>query len=550
MRGGFVACLGGEPHLVERAAERLRWHRGAPATHRAGRLTIACLSDPQQGPFVETRGGAARLVHGASPAPLAELRRTATRYAALEWDGTTLKAGRDALGLAPLFYRRLPNALWLATEVGPLAALETPRADLEALSAQAGFVPFAGRTGWCDIYRVGPGEELAVAARDLRVETSGRWDPADVFGRFRGSHGEALAEFRDRLACATADCFEPGTGILLSGGLDSGAVAVTAAAQGLGQPHLVHVHFPIAPQTDERRFAAAVAERIAAPLHLVVGCVSAWDVDAELDLLSIPYNRFPYGIEDAALTHLAAAGVGVALDGHDGDGVLGPPGVEWGELLVKRDFTRFATLGRAYGARRALRGCASAFIPAEMRPPRWRRATYMQGVAPYFTGALRDQILHDDIFRWRWPSKAWLARQMRPLSPRATVQLECKELEAARHGIDLRHPFADRALVEFMISLPCAIKSDPGRTKAFLRDALADGIPALLDQRPKSDYRAIVRQRVDTLHCVERIRVSGVRLPGIDYARLFADAERRPELFPLFLVVNLTRVHAFAQRAA
>jgi hypothetical protein len=166
MRGGFVACLGGEPHLVERAAERLRWHRGAPATHRAGRLTIACLSDPQQGPFVETRGGAARLVHGASPAPLAELRRTATRYAALEWDGTTLKAGRDALGLAPLFYRRLPNALWLATEVGPLAALETPRADLEALSAQAGFVPFAGRTGWCDIYRVGPGEELAVAARD------------------------------------------------------------------------------------------------------------------------------------------------------------------------------------------------------------------------------------------------------------------------------------------------------------------------------------------------------------------------------------------------
>ena len=550
MRGGFVACLGGDPHLVERAAEGLRWHRGSPATHRAGSLTIACLSDPQQGPFVEARAGTARLVHGASPAPLAELRRTATRYAAIEWDGRTLRAVRDALGQAPLFYRLLPNALWLATEVGPLAALQTPKADPEALSAQAAFVPLDGRTGWCGIYRVGPGEELTAAAADLRRETKSTWDPADLFGRFRGSRDEALAEFRDRLGRATHQCFEAGTGILLSGGLDSGAVAVTAPVQAQGQPHLVHVHFPTVPQTDERRFAAAIAQRIAAPLHLVAGRVSAWDIDAELDLLSIPYNRFPYGIEDAALAHLAGAGVGVALDGHDGDGVLGPRGVEWGEVLLQRDFARFAAFGRAYGARRALRGCASAFLPTAMRPPGWRRPTYMQGVASYFTGALREQILRDDIFRWRWPSKAWLARQLQPLSPRATVALEYKELEAARHGIDLRHPFADRALVEFMISLPCAIKSDPGRAKAFMEDALAGRFPALLDQRPKSDYRAIVRQRVDTPRCVERIRTSGVRLPGIDYARLFADADRQPELFPLFLIVNLARVHAFAQRSA
>ena len=546
MRGGFVACLGGEPRQVERAAEGLRWHRGAPLVHRAGQLVIASLCDPQQGPFVETRGSSALLVHGAPPAPLADLRRSASRYAAIEWDGTTLKAARDALGLAPLFYRRLQDAFWLATEVGPLVALAPAQPDPEALSAQAGFVPQVARTGFSGIFRVVPGEEIAVAAAGLRVETRRTWDPAALAGRFRGSRDEALGQFRDRLARATTECFEPGTGILLSGGLDSGAVAVTAPAA----PYLVHVHFDSAPQTDERRFAGAIAERIAAPLHLVPGCVQAWDVDAELDLLGIPDNRFPYGIEDAAFAHLAAAGVGVALDGHDGDGVLGPSGAEWGTLLLQRDFARFAALGRAYGARRALHGCASAFLPAALRPPRWRRATYMQGVAPFFTGALRERILRDDIFRWRWPAQAWLARQLQPLSPRATVALESKELEAARHGIDLRHPFADRALVELMVSLPCAIKSDPGRTKAFLQDALAGRFPALLQQRPKSDYRAIVRQRVDTPRCMERIRASGLRLPGIDYQRLFAEADSRPELLPLFLVVNLTRVHAFAQRTA
>lgn len=37
-----------------------------------------------------------------------------------------------------------------------------------------------------------------------------------------------------------------------------------------------------------------------------------------------------------------------------------------------------------------------------------------------------------------------------------------------------------------------------------------------------------------------------VRLPGVDYRRLSAS---RPEDIPLFLLVNLARVHEFARRA-
>jgi asparagine synthase (glutamine-hydrolysing) len=549
MRGGFVACLGAGPHLVERAAERLRWHRGEPVSHRVGDLTIACLVDPQQGPFAETGARTARLVHGATPSPLDELRRSATRFAAIEWDGTTLHAGRDALGLAPLFYRRLPDSLWLATEVAPLMDLHAPTPDVEALSALAGFVPIDDRTGWRGIHRVLPGGALAFSANDHSVHAAEAWNPAPLIGQYRGTRADALAEFRERFATATRACFEAGCGITLSGGLDSGAVALTASTQCGGLPHLVHVQFASLPGTDERRFAAAVAERVGATLHTVAGCVSPWDVDAELELLSIPYNRFPYGIEEAALGHFAAAGITVALDGHDGDGVLGPRGVEWGELLLAHEFTRLAGYWRGYGTRRALRGFASDFVPAAIRPPGWRHATYMQSVARYLTNPLRAQTLRDDIFRWRWPSTAWRARQLRPLLPRSTVSLECKELEAARHGVDLRHPFADRALVEFLISLPCAIKSDPGQAKALMQDALADLYPPTLEQRPKSDYRPVVSRRVDTHRWLERIRTSTLRLPGIDYAQLLADAEHRIERIPLFLVVNLARVHEFVRRA-
>ncbi|HZY03030.1 MAG TPA: asparagine synthase C-terminal domain-containing protein, partial [Anaeromyxobacteraceae bacterium] len=263
----------------------------------------------------------------------------------------------------------------------------------------------------------------------------------------------------------------------------------------------------------------------------------------------IPYNWFPYGIDQPALGHLAAEGIAVALDGHDGDGVLGPRGVEWGELLLEGELGAVASYCRAYGLRRALRGSAASFVPPWLRPPGLRRPTYMQSVATYFREPLRAQILRDDILRWRWPSAGWRVRQLQPLLPRATVAMEQKELEAASHGIDLRHPFADRALVDFLVSLPCAIKGDPGRTKPVLRAALQGLFPPLLDQRPKSDYQAVVRRRVDAARCVEGIRTSNVRLPNVDYRRLFEGASR-PEAIPLFLLVNLARVHEFARRAA
>ena len=550
MRGGFVACLSARPQQVERVADRLRWHRGRAVHHSCDGLEIASLVDAAEGPVVETRAGVTRLVHGEAPAPLAQLERTATRFAGFEWDGRTLRASRDALGLAPLFYRRLSGAVWLATEVAPLVSLQTPILDLEALSARAAFVPLDDRTGWQDIHRVLPGGAIEIGTSDLGIATSRYWGPARLLGSYRGSREEGLAEFRERFSLAVKSCVEARSGILLSGGLDSGAVAVMTPASGRGPPHLVHGHFAGLPETHEEEFAAALADKVGAPLHTVAGDVSPWDVGAELDLFGIPYNWFPYGLDEPALGHLAAEGIAVALDGHDGDGVLGLRGGEWGELILEGELGTLASFCRAYGLRRALRGSASAFVPPWCRPPALRARTYMQSVASYFRGPLRARIVRDDVFRWRWPSAGWRVRQLQPLLPRSTVALEQKELQAARYGIDLRHPFADRALVDFLISLPCAIKCDPGRAKPLLLDALEGMIPAVLHQRPKSDYQAVIRRRVDAARCVEGIRASKIQLPDIDYRRLFDDAARDPQAIPLFLLVNLARVHEFARRAA
>ena len=53
-------------------------------------------------------------------------------------------------------------------------------------------------------------------------------------------------------------------------------------------------------------------------------------------------------------------------------------------------------------------------------------------------------------------------------------------------------------------------------------------------------------KRVDAARCFDVIRRSGVRLPHVNYARVFANGESNADGIPLFLLVNLARVHAFA----
>jgi len=472
------------------------------------------------------------------------------RFAAIHWDGVRLIASRDPIGLAPLFYRFVEGAVWLSTEVGPLLCLGPSAPDLEALSARAAFVPLDERTGWVGIHRVLPGSTLEIEVPGLAIRSTPYWRPESRFGTYRGNYADALSEFRARFGAAVNRCFEPGSAILLSGGVDSAAVAVTARANTGAASHLVHAHFSALPKTDERQYASAVASVVGLPLHVVSGLTAPWDICAELDTHGIPYNWLPYGMDEPILGHLAARKIGVALDGHDGDGVLGAPGgAVWGSLVFSGELRRVAAYAWRDGAKRAVRGIAADFVPPGFRPQRFRSPTYMDLVAPYLREPLRSRSLRDDIFRWGWPVNRWKRRQLQPLLPRAVISFEQKEIEAARAGIDLRHPFADRKLVEFLVSLPVSIKSDPGRAKPLLVDALGDMLPEVIYTRRKSDYMASVRERVEPRWCIDKVCASKIRLPHVEYTRLFEDRESHPEKLPLFFLVNLARVHEFARQA-
>ncbi len=549
MRGAFVACFGEvDQSEVERVADGHRWHQGEPEYHAAPGFHVAVLAQPVDGPHVEMRGGKVLVVHGRSGRSLADLQRGGDRFAAIESGGETLHAARDPMGLAPLFYRVVGRSLWLATEVSPLVALRRPRPDLAALSAQAALVPDDTRTGFEGIRRLLPGHSLRVT-RDLVSSQSPYWDPRALFGSFRGSRSDAEDELWARLLEAVDRNLEGPTGILVSGGLDS--AAVTAAAALLGRPlSLVHVAFPEFADAAEERYAKAVAESANAELETVPGDAGPWRPEDDLEVSVVPYLTPPPYTANTALAHLAGRGLTVALDGNDGDGVLGYGGREWGELVVTGKIGRLWQLGMTYGARSLVGGVARDVVPPRVlrtvrrKPP--RRPKYLEHTERYFDSPLRDRIRAVDHERWRQPFGEWRWRQLRQVSPVTTARMEEHELRGARLGVELRHPFAERRLVEFLVSLPAAVKVDPMRSKAVLRGALAGHAPDELRERAdKPGYLTVLERRVDRGRCLEWVEGSGVRLPSLDYEALLRD-EGGPLGAPLFLLLLLARAHVFA----
>lgn len=544
MRGGFVACLapaGDVSTRVESAAACLRWHVGEPSFLRHGGLHIASLVDDLHGPTVAIRNGQLLLGHGAQPEPL-ELLASRDRFVGIESNGRSLRAIRDPMGEVPLFYRRIADEFWLASEVHPLLLVGAAEADLEWLAAFSAMVEYPEGTGWVDIKRALPGEILEVDSQ-LRVSSRRYFSPRLVTRRGAPPPAVAAQQVRDLFSNAVEKRSSERCGVLLSGGLDSSAVAVVAART--TRPTLLTISHPGLPQVDETHYAQAIAIATGIPLTTLEVEPDAWDPADDIGTLGTPPLGAPTGMYAQGFRALAASGCDSALDGHDGDGTLGNMYAWPSNALLDGRFDRLARATREYGSYAVLGDMLKDFLP----PPVWARLRRrpvsrvgQETFLPYFRGATGARLAED--LRWRPPRKGWQHAQLRALLPPTTQYFEETELVAARCGIDVQHPFADRDLIEFLIPLPHAVKASSIRLKPLLREALADLLPQVVaDREDKVQFAAVLDARVDFEAWYRWIRDSGVRIPDIDYGRLFRDAAK--PINDRMLWTRLASAHVF-----
>jgi asparagine synthase (glutamine-hydrolysing) len=433
-------------------------------------------------------------------------------FAVAIWDGRRrrLLLARDPFGKKPLYYWHGEGRFVFGSEIKALlAAGLRPGLDESHLGAYLahGYVPtpFTLLQG---VHRLVPGSWVAVDASGLRGPCS-FWDlrfPPDNEAK-PVSIDEAATHVLELLEAAVRKRLvaDVPLGVLLSGGVDSSAVAALAARLQPGAVRTFTLGFEGDAFFDERPHAALVAGRLGAEHH--ASLVRA-DAGALIETL-LDHHDEPFGDSSALPTYLVAREarrhVTVALNGDGGDEVFAGYDRFGAALLaarlppIARQTLRVLAAGLPQGlpARHTLarlgRFGRYAALPLEEQLASWagvfdtdaRRRLDGRGlreparVLEPISDALRHQASASLLSRILYANaRTYLLDDLLPKMDRMTMA----------HGLEARSPFLDRALVEYVAGLPDHLKRRGARGKVVLKHALARLLPPQTLARPKQGF--------------------------------------------------------------
>ncbi|MFC1889579.1 lasso peptide isopeptide bond-forming cyclase [Thermodesulfobacteriota bacterium] len=432
------------------------------------------------------------------------------------WDGreNRIFCARDHIGVRPFYYYWTDGLFLCASEIKALLRHPSiPNRLNEARVADYLAMNFEDKaiTFYRDIFRLPPGSCLTVSSQCLRTRTYWSLDPAS---RVQLNNDEEYADsFRDLFTKAVR-CrlrHQKAPGFLLSGGLDSSSMVCLArrfSDMREGAPLTTFsASFRDFPQVDEQPFIEEVlkgggieanyvrADRIG-PLH---------DFERVFRHQDEPFhapNLFVYWIlADAARKQ----GVDLLIDGVDGDTTVSH-GLEYlVELLRSRRLRRLASelgwLSKRF--EQPLRRFLWHYTikPGIIEPLQfgWRTMTGRSGedfntipatVNPEFAHRIR----WDDRYRSLLSDRVGPIRTLKEghwrqlTSGIVPYYLEVNDKAAAAFGLDHRHPFYDRRLVEFCYALPPEQKLSKGWDRVVQRRAMEGILPEKIRWRIRKSH--------------------------------------------------------------
>jgi asparagine synthase (glutamine-hydrolysing) len=422
------------------------------------------------------------------------------------WDSReqSLFAARDRLGKKPFYYRCDHGRLVFASELAalnPAGAMGLDHASLAAFLC-CKCVPCPA-TIFAEAAKLPPGHCLTWQAGNLRVrpywtlpEPGPAPDMEEAAERLRGLLRSAV---RKRLKSDVP------LGAFLSGGLDSTVVA-TLMAQEASEVRTFSIGFA-EPSYDETRFALAAAD-FAGTRH----SVRQLDAALCLDMLADTVAGFDEPLADPSivptrlLSRFAREHVTVALSGDGADELFGGyehlPAFVWARRLALggaaaraalRGLEALLPVSRGYvSPRHALRRFRQAVAaPDAQRVPRLLLAFEPEALAALCSGPLPSTA--DLLGR---PEEGFgqggepLDRALRWYVLRYLPDYILAKVDrcSMRHGLEVRSPFLDTAVVEFAAGLPASFKMPGARRKWFMKQALGRHMPGIVRRRGKRGF--------------------------------------------------------------
>lgn len=418
--------------------------------------------------------------------------------------------GRDPLGIKPLYFYRDRERLVFASELRALLASGYVPAKLDAdgvvdfLRTQTVQAPATVVEG---VHMLLPGCLMRARPDGFvsieRYHSLGRPDPSASAAEL--SDGQIHQRVRELLSAAVERRLVADVpfGAFLSGGIDS-SVIVGLMSQVLNQPvQTFSVGFD-EEEFSEAPFARAVARRFATDHHEIR--LSAGDF---LETVPEALSAMDHPSGDGPNTYVVSratrrAGVTMALSGLGGDELFA------GYEVFRRasQLRRMAGLGRlprplraaAGGVVRRVRpGVAGLKLEALMALPDYQLASYYPITRRLFLDDALGELLR---CRPLPPDRtAHIARMHSPTALPASSQLSLCEINTYMQNtllrdtdqmsmavaLEVRVPFLDRDLVDFVLTVPDRLKFGQ-KPKALLIDSLPGLLPEEIVVRPKMGF--------------------------------------------------------------
>ena len=436
-----------------------------------------------------------------------------------------LSLARDRMGVKPLFYVHRPDGLVFASEIKTILCCPEIKPELDAEGAYQllllgpGRIPGSGvfrgirelEPGWCGTYEAG------------RLSLRPYWKLTDH------PHTDSFAETSEKVRSLVVDSIrrqmvsDVPIGTFLSGGLDSSIISAVCAGE-MAQKGEQLQTFSVDYLNNDRYFVSGkfqpdsdntYIEKMLSSLH----SRHHWTVLTPEDLLGAleqsTYARDLPGMADVDFSLLAFCAqirhhVKVALSGECADEIFGgypwyrdpeiraKAGFPWSQTTGHRAFLMTDTLGQ-YRA-------AEEFVMDEYQKT-CRQSDILPGTAP-----LERRMKEMVNLNFRWFMQTLLDR---------------KDRMSMYSGLEVRVPFCDYRIAEYLYGVPWEMKDYHGREKGLLRHAVRDLLPEEIVKRKKSPY-----PKTFDPHYEELVRT-----------RLEAVLQEKDN--PLFVLVDKSKLQSF-----
>jgi asparagine synthase (glutamine-hydrolysing) len=394
------------------------------------------------------------------------------QFALAVWDRDeqNLCLGRDRVGAKTLYYTRTGTTRWISPRLRSLNPYHDRELDLVALRDYlcCAFVPGA-QTLWEAVRELRPGSYLYLPG----VEAQRYWQPQEQITNADRSlewHSQQVRSLLEQLVQEALPAGEP-VAAYLSGGIDSSCVTAIAARLHDRPVHTFSMHFG-AQYPSEIEFANIVAAHCGTEHHVLeVSPQQIWELLPEtLTAMDDPVGE-GLTVPNLLLGRSAKQLADVVLNGEGGDPCFGGPKNKpmllnslYGSVQVKADpiAAYLTSFQKCY-----------VDLPRLLNPEVWEKVKSAPSV---FAEELQQT------------ETTFLNRLMRlniEFKGADYILTKVNNLTAAA-GLKARSPLFDSRMVALSLQIPPEYKLSGAQEKAVLKAAVADLLPDVIVNRPKS----------------------------------------------------------------